>query len=270
MKSFKQMLESTTSSPYHKEMIRSTLPLSDYFGINHFWYYKITFSGFYSFLGTHSAWNEFCFDQELINHFPCLRYPQILHKGVNLMKINDDPNYQEMLKVASEKFSINFSLNLISETPDGIEAFGFATKYNDLYADQRLINELPLLRSFTKYFRETNKKIFHLLENNQVNIASFLGMTFYEQPKMLAFPQKRDDFLRKIGFGQVLSLTAREKDVLKYISNGYPSSYISEQLQLQAKTVENYMATIKCKLDCNSKVELIQVAQELASTGYFD
>lgn len=270
MKPFHQMLKNITSSPYHKEMIRSTTPLSDYFGVNHFWYYKITLSGFYSFLGTHSAWNEFCFDKDLINRFPCLRYPQILHKGVNLMKINEDPNYQELLKVASEKFSINFNLNLIYNTHDGIEAYGFATKYNDPYADQRLINELPLLRSFIKYFRENNKKMFQLLEDNQVNLASILGMTFYEQPKMLALPQKRDEFLKKIGFSQVLSLTSREKDVLKYISNGYSSSYISEQLRLQSKTVENYIATIKCKLNCNSKVELIKIAQELASTGYFD
>jgi hypothetical protein len=30
------------------------------------------------------------------------------------------------------------------------------------------------------------------------------------------------------------------------------------------------MATIKCKLKCKSKVELIKKAQEFVSTGYFD
>lgn len=48
------------------------------------------------------------------------------------------------------------------------------------------------------------------------------------------------------------------------------AGYIANQLQLSTRTVENYLATIKSKLCCQSKLELIQKAQEIASAGFFD
>lgn len=251
-------------------MLRFAAPLKDHLGINHFWYYKITFSGHYSYLGTHAPWSEFCFDNAMISHFPCLRHPKLLQTGISLMKSGADSEYKKVLDAAWDRFNINFNLNLISRIPDGIEAFGFASCVNDHYAEQRLLNNFSLLKYFIKAFRAKHKKLFQLLENNQINLFTHFGSAFYSYSTAPAIPIDRDQFLKKMGFGWVLSLTPRELDVLKYISNGYPASFIAEQLNLQKRTVENYIATIKSKLVCNSKVELIQKAQEIIPTGYFD
>lgn len=45
------MINKVTASPYHNQMMRCILPLNEHFGIKHFWYYKITFSGFFPILG---------------------------------------------------------------------------------------------------------------------------------------------------------------------------------------------------------------------------
>lgn len=260
---FHEMLRKITSSPFHDQMQRFAAPLKEHLGINHFWYYRITSSGHYSYLGTHAAWNEFCFDQSMLSHFSCLRHPTVPLQGIQIMKASADSNYQKVLQTAWEKFHINFNINLQSKTQDGIEAFGFASCFNDPKADERLLNELNLLRHFTKAFKMRHQKLFDLLCDNQVDLTSYFGPSFYESPKSIMLPFKRDLLLQKMGLGKSHDLTARELDVLKYVSNGYPASHIAAQLQLSRKTVENYIATIKSKLGCKSKIELIQKSQQI-------
>lgn len=258
--SLHEMFRKVTSSPYHDDMLRSTQPLSDHFGINHFWYYRICNDGNFCALGTHLKWIEYCLEMSFEKHFPCLRHPDALEGGISLMKNSPDIGYKNVLQVAWNKFSINFSLNLLQKIPEGIEAFGFATSIAGLKADEKLLNELPLLRQFTKIFRQRQQKLFDLLYDNQFNIASHLGSIFYERPKTVALPQGREEFLRKIGFEWIFLLTPRERDILKLIAHGYPSSYIANDLRLSQRTVENYTATIKEKLGIRSKPALIQKA----------
>lgn len=268
MTDFHEMLRKVTSSRHHDRMQKFASPLKDYFGINHFWYYRITNSGHYCFLGTHTAWNEFCFDNALCSYFPCLRHPNILQDGIHLMKAAAESKYLEILETAWGKFQINMSINLIQNIPEGIEAFGFATCFNDIKAEERLLNELPLLRLFTKAFRSKHKKLFSLLEDNQVDLSHEFGAAFYQPSASLTLPCKRKKFLREIGFNDLSNLTPRETDILKFIS--YPASFIAQQLHLSVRTVENNLAIIKEKLSCDSKIDLIKRAQEIEAAGYFE
>lgn len=270
MSAFQDMLKKTTSSPYYNQMLRFTSSLNDHFGINHFWYYKITNSGHYSYIGTNGAWNEFCFDKSIVQHFTCLRHPDALQRGINLMKTSTDEKYQTVLNLAWEHFNINFNINVVNPLSQGVEAFGFATRFNDPKAEERLLNHLPLLREFTKIFKSKYKKLLGLLDDNQVDLAAQFGPQFYERPKTFVLPFERDKFLKQIGMEEVLSLTPREKDVLKFVSTGYPAGYIAKQLHLSKKTIENYLSTIKCKLSCNSKTELINKAKEITMIEYFE
>jgi DNA-binding CsgD family transcriptional regulator len=270
MKSFHDMFQKITESPYYDQMLKFAAPLNDHFGINHFWYYRITFSGHYCFLGTHTSWNEFCFDHSLVCQFPFLRHPQTLQAGISLMKSYEEPDYKKLLLLAWEKFQINFNINIHKNISDGIEAFGFASHFNDPKSDERLLNQLPLLIRYAQAFRQQNKKLFQLLDDQQVNLSALWGSKFYEGQKEIAIPLDRKLFLRKMGFEAFFSLTPRELDVLKLLSQGFPASYIAQELHLTKKTIENYTATIKCKLSCQSKVEMIKKTQDLAAIGFFD
>ncbi|MBA3237874.1 MAG: helix-turn-helix transcriptional regulator [Parachlamydiaceae bacterium] len=267
MTPFHALFDSIKSSVYHNQMIRFVAPLYEYLGINHFWYYKITNTGDYSYFGTHSAWIEYCFDQAMVKQFPCIRHPNLIQAGIGLMKATDDMEYKQVLETAWDKFKINFNLNLVEKVSDGIEAFGFATRFNDPKAEERLINELPLLRTFTKIFRQKHQKLFNLLEENQVNLSEQFGAKFYECPKQLAFPDKRDLLLQKLGLSEFLSLTSREIVVLKYVVHGFPAGYIAKQLHLSTRTVENYLANLKDKLGCTTKADLIMKAMEIDALG---
>ncbi|MCE5317722.1 MAG: LuxR C-terminal-related transcriptional regulator [Parachlamydia sp.] len=124
---------------------------------------------------------------------------------------------------------------------------------------------MPLLRKFTRVFRERHQKLFELLYDNQVNIAAHFGPVFYVVPKRMGLPVAREEFLCKIGMQWIYSLTPREKDILNLLSKGYPASFIALQLKLSPRTVENYMVNLKDKLSCSCKAELIQRANDYVS-----
>jgi|GEM_PF-3093029 len=269
MNLFLEMLKRNRSSPHLDRALKFAAPLNDHLGINHFWYYRISSSGAYSYLGTHEDWNEYCYEHSLTNAFPCLRHPKILGEGISLMRASpSDTKYKEVQKIAWDRFQINFNLNLYETFEDGIEAFGFGSRFNDHKADERLLNELPLLRSFVRAFKENHKKVFSLLEENQVDLVSQMGTEFYKRPMEYSLPLERGSFLSQLGYQFILELTPREKQLLKYLASGYPASYIKKQLFLSLRTVENYIATLKDKLNCSSKVDLIQKAQEIMCTGW--
>lgn len=263
MKAFHELMSKIISSREHDKMRKFVAPLNDHFGINHFWYYKITDSGLYTYVGSHTPWSEFCFDSDLTSLFSCLRHPKHVPNGISLMKASEEASYHFLLKTAWDKFQINFNINLVTHIPGAIEAFGFGTRFNDPQSDQRLLNELPLLRHFINAFRNENKKLFQLLDENKVNLITEFGPVWYERPKATVFPPKRNLLLKKLGLGDILLLTARERDILKFLAYGYPASFIGIKLKLSTRTVENYIASIKSKLMCDSKVELIEKANEV-------
>jgi DNA-binding NarL/FixJ family response regulator len=57
-------------------------------------------------------------------------------------------------------------------------------------------------------------------------------------------------------------LTAREKDVLRLIAQGYTNRQIGEELSISVRTVEGHRANIQDKLDLHSRVELIRFARK--------
>ncbi len=270
MDPFFEMMRKVQSTHYFDQMRRFAMPLSDHFGVNHFWYYKISNAGSYAYMGTHASWSEFCFGNQLVNHFPCLRHPKALRSGISLMRAEGNEKFAQVQQAAWDRFRIHFILNLFEKSDDGIEAFGFGARFNDPIAEERLLNELPLLRYFIKVFREKHSKLFQILGENQVDLSSHMGTCFYEKPKQIFLPSDRDLFLKKLGCESFFLLSSREKEILKYLANGYPASFIKDELHLGVRTIENYLVAIKIKLSCNSKVELIHKAKEIAATGFFD
>lgn len=264
---YKNLFDDISSTSNYDKINRFLRPLYDYLGINHFWWYMLTSSGEYAYFGSHMKWSEFCFEKDLHLTFPCLRHPNVVQHGIHLMKASNEKSYQEVLDIAWKKFQINFNINLVKKNNGAIEAFGFATRFNDVKADERMINEIPLLRAFCEAFKKKFEVIFELAKEQQVCIASPMGQAFYELPRRHIVPGCRDDILKVLGLKNFLLLTSREKEILSYVRNGFPVGFIASKLALSKRTVENYMTNLKDKLLCDSKTDLIEKSIALDAIG---
>lgn len=248
-------------------MIRSSTLMCEYFGINNFYYTTTTLTGLYSGFGTHIPWLDyFCENFSKIGDCPFLRHPSIAKPGVYLLKNTSDNNLKRTITTAWDEYQINYTLNILLQIPEGFESFGFGLKSAHPKAEENLLNELPLIKKFILQFREENRKLIAFNRDHQIEVMSLLNRNFYNEPSNIcASLHKRELLLKQLGLEAILALTTREIDILKFMANGFPASYIAKKLHLSRRTVENYTATIKSKLDCNSKVDLIQRAQEMVS-----
>lgn len=72
------------------------------------------------------------------------------------------------------------------------------------------------------------------------------------------------DFLQRAdtGPGGVSELTAREREVLTYIAEGYSNQQIADALVISIKTVDRHRENIMHKLNLHSRVELVRYAIE--------
>lgn len=265
MTPFQLMNHKVTSSVYHNKMMRYVKLLENYLGVNHFWYYRITNEGRYSYVGTHNGWNEFTFGSDAFSKSAYLRHPDSLLPGISLMKnIVYDP-YMDLLNTAVEEFGLNFHIHLLKKIPEGVEGYGFATHSKLRLKDEHLLNELPLLKQFIKQFHEENTNIFKIIDANQVDLASHIGSVFYENAMHSNVLKNRDEFLRKMGFEKILSLSAQEKRVFKALASGFTAQHIAKGLFLSKRTIEHYIENIKDKLFIDSRIELIEKAKEFAA-----
>ncbi len=262
MNAFATLLQSVTSSSSYDKMLKFVRPLKDYFGINHFWYYRITYSGHYSYLGTHAAWDEYCFTENLFSQCPYLRHPDTFSDSIVMMKQVKNDSYLDLLKQAAQQFDINFNVHLLKKVPEGVEGYGFGTQSSQNVNDELILNELPLISQFIKKFRQENSHMYHLVHANQIDIASHLGNNFQEKSIQTSLLKNREGLLKEFGFNEVLKLNDRELEIFKVVAHGHTAKHIASQVLLAPRTVETYLDIIKQKLACKSKSELIQFAKD--------
>jgi DNA-binding CsgD family transcriptional regulator len=252
----------TSRSNEFNKMVRSVAPLSDCYGVNHFFYYRIVSNFFYG-VGTHLKWHEFYIDNiDLMSHAHTTKHSNILKSEIVLFKSTSDPSFKELLNTAWNKFNINLTINVQREIKGGIEGFGFGVKSNHVKADQHLLNHLPLLNKFVDYFTEKNSKLINIAKESQVDIASLLGKQFYKKQSEYPMGGSKKNLQKQLGLLPLEALTRREIEVIKFLAQGYPAKYIAEQLHISHRTVENYIATIKSKLNCDSKSSLIEKSRD--------
>jgi DNA-binding NarL/FixJ family response regulator len=62
-------------------------------------------------------------------------------------------------------------------------------------------------------------------------------------------------------------LSAREREVMRLLAEGYNNSEISQKLVLSEKTIRNYVSNIYEKLQINSRGEAIVLARKMGLTS---
>ena len=133
----------TVTIQFHDKIIQSCSPLFKNFNLNHFWHYKITHDGGFSFLDTDIEWCEYYGANKLYLKHPYLRSPKLLKTGIYILR-NEIPLITNKYKRKNNLNIYKNELQLIRKTPNGIEASGFSATENESHI-YLLINEINLL-----------------------------------------------------------------------------------------------------------------------------
>lgn len=264
-----EKLIQNVSERHHNKIKKMCEPLVNHFGIRAFTYLKIKNDGNFYFVGNHVEWMEYYYSEKLYLKQPHFRHPANFQSGVSLCKLIENEEYAELCTLASEKFNVNFAACLLNKTNDGLEIVGLDANSPSKLHDIKILNDLKLIKAFVNNFKE-NTFFKELLEENQVDLKSLIGTKFEtaETPIMKTLTEP-ELFLREIGI-DLPKLSVKEKEVLLELLNGYSANEIGHHLHRSTRTIEHHLVSLKNKLTCFSKSELILKARELDSFGFFD
>lgn len=247
-------------------------PLQDSFGINYFWYYKITNDGRYICFGSHVAWMEYYYSEKLYLLNPYLRHPSNYSTGISLIRRVNDQEFQDTMDLSMKRFNVNLNLVFMEKTDRFIQGYGFASKLDSYATESMYLAEWPLLRLFILRFKEEFQSLIDHTTDDLIDLSSFIGKTSFFDKKINLNPKlkERQTFLKSMGVYEVSGITPREKDLLRLVLKGYSAFQIALELGLSKRTIEYYLNNIKNKLTCNSKKELIQIARDFSDLGYLN
>jgi len=268
MSSF-DMLSRAVSLRYNREIKKSCRDLLECLNLNHFYYTKITDSGFFSTIDSHPDWHQYYTEKKLYLKTPYFCCPNLLDSGFQMFKDVKSENYSEVYNAGKEKFEFRLTLQLIEKSPDGVGIFGFSSNFSNEIQMSLFVNELPLIRLFSKKFCEQNPFLISKMEDNQIDIASIIGPAFYDKPDSFTpTSHSKRAVLEKIGVQFADPLTLREIEVIRLLLQGYSAGKIASRVFLSKRTVEHHVERVKEKLGCDSKAELIQKAREIELLGF--
>ncbi len=240
--------------------------LQDHFNLNKFYYYKIFNSGqIFLFESSLDFLECFEFHGGLLK-YPSYCHPRYHHSGVRMSNGSEDPLLKELEEVQNRNSLLGFRLwvRLTNKTDSAVEEFGFHSAATDEKQCSFLFSHLTELRLFAKWFLEQNKLI-SFLEKSSLDLPSLIGSDFYKNRIEEADPSYlvRQKFLQDLGVQTKPDLSSVELDTIKLLARGYTAPQIATQLYRSKRTIEHRIENIKSKLQCFSRVELIQKVQEM-------
>lgn len=177
--------------------------------------------------------------------------------------INDKPR----LEIA-HSFDIGNGIIFINHCADKIEVFSFATRPDNHNIGNFYINNLNLLKRFSAYFLEKSKDLIVQANDQLITLPPELIHNSLSEPnkEMMHHQTSYPDEFAIYPFNQ---LSKREYECFTLLARGYNLDNISKILQIAVPTAAVYIARVKKKLQCNTKDEIIKLAEKHNLIKYY-
>jgi len=223
-------------------------------GIPIFSYFRIEPDGRFGNLSNYPEELEFFYEQSFHLNYPYLIHPCLLRSGCIFTTVASNASSSEKV---FNKYRMFYLFIILERTGDVVEGFVFAPE-NGLDA-QIVIDFLPKLGMFYTFIRYFKKKAHSLIENmmkDGFNLKEAKGEDFFKVAPSLPLASQDAEvqkFLRLI-----FPLTERERQCLDLFKQGKSAQATAAILGLSQRTVEHYLDSVKDKLGCQSKWELLE------------
>ncbi len=258
-----------------KKIVR---PLSERYGLDGFFYTKITPDGFgFQITNRHDVANAY-FSNQLYKSNPFICHPDN-YKHDQALITSDFYNeqyfddYYESIKQIKNSFGFDNYLCVYKKEADTAHVFMFSTTDKNLPTNTLFSNHLPALKRFSEHFLKEWSPHSNKMEPFMLNLGELMDSFYGKINRKLSLNDdqaKSIELLRKMGLLDELTntnFTKRELDCIEYFLKGYPASQIADSIDLQTRTVEHYLDNIKTKLNCFTKSELFEILQEFKTFG---
>lgn len=247
-------------------IIQITRPLFEFLPINYFRFYRLYRDGSYIRLSTNAEWTY----HYMMKKYALSASPHNIfdagESGFSLFDLSEKSQLiSEPLIDAREYFGLAHGFSM-QEVYDG---------YTDIYdltsfPEEERINELYLqylssIKKFTKYFKLVAQEIIKKAEVDKFMLP-ILGNSSLNYP----LKEKKKEFDKKIDLISLIAsngkndicFTERETECLQGMIKGKTSKMLARDLGLSVRTIEYYMNTIKIKMGCSYKVDILKILNE--------
>lgn len=250
-----QRLINSYSIRYNNKIKHICDPLTDLLNIPFFTYYNIDSEGRYCLLSNYPDECEYYYSEKMYLANPYLIHPDLIRSGYVMTTSTPSQDYLETLSKAQRKFQTNNPFLMIQKSGDLIEGFLFATNNNNPNFSHHYLNHLDLLKKFGRYFLQETESFLKRIRDDRYNLHEAKGDAFLERNPLLPLSNKSpnlENFLKSISH-----LSPREQECLELFRQGKSAQSTAAKLGLSRRTVEHYFESIKNKLNCHSKWDLL-------------
>ena len=245
-------------------------PLFNNFKITFFGYARFFTDGTYLDLCTSLPWQKhymehFATQPFINNHIKGIYQNQTLYTLWN-NDLNEprEKIFQHFIR-DSCAFDIWHGLSIYKHFPCSIEAWHFATTKENYQITNFYLNHMDVLEHFIFYFRDKSSNIIDATdlkklivlkdrssfkENDETSLSEKNLARYLHQTEL-----KKYYFRTPVG---IIYLSRREVECVLYLSMGRTIKEIANTIKISPRTVECYIDNAKKKLNCSSRIQLIE------------
>lgn len=237
----------------HEQKIKKICaPLLDSLNIPIFTYSFVEADGSFGLLTNTPEFHDYYFENKMHLQNPYFAHPALFRPGCVMLPCSVEEETQKALR---KRFKADHFFLSLNTSPHLMEAFLFANVNENLTDTNLYLSRLDLLHKFNNYFKKEAKDLIGRMKTEDYNIKTERGMQLFESAPnvpLAIYDPKIQNFLKK-----VTGLSRQELTCLEHFKLGKSAQATAAIMGLSQRTVESYFDSIKNKLGCTSKYDLL-------------
>jgi DNA-binding CsgD family transcriptional regulator len=241
-----------------------TLPLKKFFGITYFNYVKLYKNGSRIILTDRADFIGYFYQNGLWQNNAVAKLEKLDQSSFHLWhEFNGQPSFI----IGKEKFSIDNGITVAETYDDYTELYYFGTLPENNSIIGLYLRNFDVLQHFILYFKEKAHAIIQKADRDKIILPP--SPILREVSTELTIKDKIEMFFDATPIEKIyvdenkgIYLTKREAACLHLLLKGNTAKQIGKVLSLSNRTIEDYITSIKNKLNVSSKKELIIKAIE--------
>ncbi len=171
------------------------------------------------------------------------------------------------------KFHSMPGIGLLYNKKQYFEIFCFCYKSDEIGFINNFLNNLDVLKKFALYFREKAEKLIKIAEKNKILLPNHMrGLDFTDLQSDDVLIANTSEFQHITKFDKIciegnygyVNLSQQESRSINFLIKGNSVKETAQLMLLSPRTIEGYLNTIKLKLGCKTKNEVIRLITQKA------